>query len=97
MNTNASETKTKVIKVFTWSDNAEMWVARSIRNKVDGVITDDPRRFVELCDAWGCDEPREVRGGFGGWEFWEVLFWVGIGLYVWFLEILEGLGLGWGW
>ncbi|KAK6222914.1 hypothetical protein LQW54_000725 [Pestalotiopsis sp. IQ-011] len=36
--------------VFSWTDNADQWMALSIRNEIDGVITDDPKRFLELCD-----------------------------------------------
>ncbi|KAF2994114.1 hypothetical protein E8E14_000665 [Neopestalotiopsis sp. 37M] len=36
--------------VFSWTDNADEWMALSIRNEVDGVVTDDPKRFLELCD-----------------------------------------------
>lgn len=36
--------------VFSWTDNADEWMALSIRNEIDGVITDDPKRFLELCD-----------------------------------------------
>jgi phosphatidylglycerol phospholipase C len=46
-------------KVFSWSDNGAEWMARSIRNQVDGVITDDPDRFLKLCSQWGDDNARE--------------------------------------
>lgn len=37
----------------------EEWTAASIRNEVDGVITDEPKRFLELCDQWSSEEVRE--------------------------------------
>ncbi|KAI1845361.1 hypothetical protein JX266_008456 [Neoarthrinium moseri] len=47
--------------VFSWSDNEEEWMAASIRNEVDGVITDDPERFLELCDQWSLEDVEFVR------------------------------------
>lgn len=45
--------------VFSWSDNEEEWMAAGIRNEMDAVITDDPNRFLELCDQWSSQEVRE--------------------------------------
>jgi phosphatidylglycerol phospholipase C len=45
--------------VFSWTDNADEWMVTSIRNEIDGVITDDPKRFLELCDQWS---PKAAQG-----------------------------------
>ncbi|KAJ8127521.1 hypothetical protein O1611_g6115 [Lasiodiplodia mahajangana] len=45
--------------LFSWSDNSDEQMSRSIRNEVDGVITDDPFRFAELCAQWDVKEVRE--------------------------------------
>lgn len=39
--------------VFVWTVNAEDWMEWSIREGLDGVITDDPKLFLEVCDRWG--------------------------------------------
>jgi phosphatidylglycerol phospholipase C len=38
--------------IFSWPDNHEDWMALSLRNEVDGVITDDPKLFLEMCERW---------------------------------------------
>ncbi|KAI1466228.1 PLC-like phosphodiesterase [Daldinia caldariorum] len=45
--------------VFSWSDNSDELMSLSIRNHADGVITDDPLRFKELCTQWDVKEVRE--------------------------------------
>ena len=46
--------------VFSWTDNADEWMALSIRNEIDGVVTDDPKRFLELCDQRSLKAARKV-------------------------------------
>jgi phosphatidylglycerol phospholipase C len=38
--------------VFLWTVNEEAWMRWSIGKKVDGVITDDPKKFLEVCDSY---------------------------------------------
>lgn len=38
--------------LFVWTVNKERWMHWSIRKGVDGVITDDPKRFLEVCEQW---------------------------------------------
>ena len=38
--------------LFVWTVNRERWMEWSIRKGVDGVITDDPRLFLEVCERW---------------------------------------------
>lgn len=35
--------------IFTWTVNDRNWMQWSIKKKVDGVITDDPKLFLEVC------------------------------------------------
>lgn len=39
-------------KVYVWTVNEEHWMEWSIRKRVDGVITDDPRLFLEVCERY---------------------------------------------
>ena len=44
-------------QIFTWTVNDDNMMRWSIQKEVDGVITDDPRRFKEICDNWTDNEP----------------------------------------
>lgn len=74
--------------IFSWSDNADQWMAQSIRNGFDGVITDDPKRFIELYGQW--DDAR-VRKRASRWTLWELAFWLGINIIVWIEETISRL------
>lgn len=47
-------------KLYVWTVNEEHWMEWSIRKKVDGVITDDPKLFLEVCGRYA------AGGGEGG-------------------------------
>jgi len=38
--------------IFFWTVNEEAWMKWSIRKEVDGVITDDPKKYLEVCDLY---------------------------------------------
>ncbi|KAL8864578.1 MAG: hypothetical protein Q9198_009775 [Flavoplaca austrocitrina] len=38
--------------LFVWTVNDDDHMRWSIKQGVDGVITDDPKRFLEVCDEW---------------------------------------------
>ncbi|KZL76907.1 glycerophosphoryl diester phosphodiesterase [Colletotrichum tofieldiae] len=45
-------------RLFVWTVNDEEWMEWSIRAGADGVITDDPELFLEVCRRWkGGDGP----------------------------------------
>jgi hypothetical protein len=58
-------------QLFTWTVNDDNMMRWSIQKEVDGVITDDPRRFKEICDNWTDNEPI-VQPSFAQWlyTFW---------------------------
>ncbi|KAK2019197.1 glycerophosphoryl diester phosphodiesterase [Colletotrichum eremochloae] len=43
-------------RLFAWTVNDEEWMEWSIRAGVDGVITDDPELFLEVCRRWKGDD-----------------------------------------
>ncbi|KDN68633.1 putative glycerophosphoryl diester phosphodiesterase [Colletotrichum sublineola] len=43
-------------RLFAWTVNDEEWMEWSIRAGVDGVITDDPELFLEVCRRWKDDD-----------------------------------------
>jgi phosphatidylglycerol phospholipase C len=38
--------------IFLWTVNEESWMKWSIRKEVDGVITDDPKKYLEVCKSY---------------------------------------------
>jgi phosphatidylglycerol phospholipase C len=45
--------------VFLWTVNEEKWMKWSINKGVDGVITDDPKKYLEIAD--GHDEKKPLE------------------------------------
>ena len=54
--------------LFVWTVNDEEWMEWSIRKQVDGVITDDPKLFLDVCDRYVEEHGRDVapNGSVGG-------------------------------
>lgn len=44
--------------LLAWTVNDEMWMEWCIRKEVDGVITDDPMLFLEVCRRYGGAGPK---------------------------------------
>ncbi|KAM7185395.1 glycerophosphoryl diester phosphodiesterase [Naviculisporaceae sp. PSN 640] len=53
-------------KLYVWTVNEEHWMEWSIRKKVDGVITDDPKLFLEVCERFSLEGSQSRGGGEGG-------------------------------
>ncbi|KAK3685068.1 PLC-like phosphodiesterase [Podospora appendiculata] len=49
--------------LYVWTVNEEYWMEWSIRKQVDGVITDDPKLFLEVCDRWAARVESLVKRG----------------------------------
>ncbi|GKT49011.1 phosphatidylglycerol phospholipase C [Colletotrichum spaethianum] len=53
-------------KLFVWTVNDEEWMEWSIAAGADGVITDDPEMFLEVCRRWeggdGSDSAARPKG-----------------------------------
>lgn len=45
--------------VFLWTVNEEKWMKWSISKGVDGVITDDPKKYLEVADGYDEKEPLD--------------------------------------
>ncbi len=43
--------------LFLWTVNEEGWMKWSIKKEVDGVITDDPKKFLEVCRDYDDNAP----------------------------------------
>ncbi|KAI1102008.1 PLC-like phosphodiesterase [Jackrogersella minutella] len=46
--------------IFAWTIKEEEWMELSIRQGLDGVVTDDPKLFLEICDRWPKTQARSV-------------------------------------
>jgi len=58
--------------IFLWTVNDEEWMKWSIHKEVDGVITDDPKKFLEVCDDY---DGGEIHLPLKSWGF---IIWVNI-------------------
>ncbi|KAL8729697.1 MAG: hypothetical protein Q9181_004902 [Wetmoreana brouardii] len=52
--------------LFHWTVNEDDFMRSSIRHRADGVITDNPKRFLEVCDEWEHGK-REIHFHRGQW------------------------------
>lgn len=68
--------------VFVWTVDKESLMRWSIRKEVDGVITDDPKKFLDVCDKW----KRGDRGARVDWI--ELLDAVRLNIYVLFFIVM---------
>lgn len=49
--------------IFAWTVNKPILMRLCVRNNLDGVITDDPAKFKQVCDRWeDDDEVHETVG-----------------------------------
>ena len=75
--------KAKSRPLYVWTVNNEQAMRWSIDRKVDGVITDDPKKFLEVCDRWEHGDRKPVK------MTWEQLFQV---LWIqWMVMIFGGI------
>lgn len=55
-----------------WTVNDVNWMKWAIRKGVDGVITDDPKKYLEVCDDY---DGTKIRIS---WTQWGAIFWVNL-------------------
>ncbi|KAI0009872.1 PLC-like phosphodiesterase [Xylariaceae sp. FL0662B] len=53
--------------LHAWTVNDEAWMAWCVRERLDGVVTDDPKLFLEVCRRLRDDEPKDTPSG---WLWW---------------------------
>lgn len=62
------------VPLYAWTVNGDDWMRWAVRLRLDGVITDDPARFLEVCAEIAQEDeakaegkpPTAKRGGGGG-------------------------------
>jgi phosphatidylglycerol phospholipase C len=47
-------------RVYLWTVNSPSMMRWAIRHEVDGVITDEPAQFKQLCEGWGKEQRDET-------------------------------------
>jgi phosphatidylglycerol phospholipase C len=47
--------------IFAWTVNEEEWMEWSIKKGLDGVITDDPKLYRDVCDR--LEQPNKGKSG----------------------------------
>ena len=59
--------------LFVWTVNDEEMMKWSIRKEVDGVITDDPKKYLEVCKDYDGKKPRMKWGTLGLIVFYQTM------------------------
>lgn len=60
------DAKVKGRSIFAWTVNEEDMMRWAISEELDGVITDDPKKFLDVCDEWEQGK-REIHISWGQW------------------------------
>ncbi|CAF9907078.1 MAG: hypothetical protein ALECFALPRED_003059 [Alectoria fallacina] len=68
------DVKAKGRPLFIWTVNEEDMMRWGISKELDGVITDDPKRFLEVCDEW----EHGTRGIKISWGQWMMIAWINL-------------------
>lgn len=58
--------------IFVWTVNEPVWMKWSIKNEVDGVVTDDPKKYLEVCDEY---DGRKLKVPF---RLWWMAVWINV-------------------
>ena len=60
--------------LYVWTVNEQDIMKWCIKEELDGVITDDPKRFLEVCDEWEQGK-REINIS---WGQWMMIAWINL-------------------
>jgi hypothetical protein len=85
--------------LFVWTVNADNLMRWAVRKEVDGVITDDPKRFNEICRDWEDEKEKRWTQSWRQWlqslYFYLFIFYFSFSFRRRLPETVEGmLGLG---
>lgn len=81
--------------VYCWTVNEEAMMKWSIRKEVDGVITDDPKKFLDLCDHWN---KGDMKIAFSLYEIFDIVrinFYVAVFSIMFWWKFWEGIDRRW--
>ncbi|KAI0164333.1 PLC-like phosphodiesterase [Hypoxylon sp. FL1284] len=75
---------------LSWTDNEDPYLARSLRDGADGVITDDPARFIALRRRWADDDADPgFKKSVAKFSARQTAFWLFINVLVVITEVLH--------
>jgi phosphatidylglycerol phospholipase C len=77
--------------VFAWTVNEDKNMRWCIEKQLDGVISDDPKKFLDVCDRWE-EHPTPVRWTLKEW-FNLLKFQVLLGIYFFIFRWRVGAAL----
>ena len=68
------DVKAKGRPIYVWTVNEPDMMRWSIDKELDGVLTDDPKRFLEVCDEW-----EQGKRKFSiSWREWMMIAWINL-------------------
>lgn len=62
-----ADTRAAERSMLVWTVNEEQWMRWCINKEVDGVITDDPKKYLEVCEEYDSADRKEVAFGLKDW------------------------------
>lgn len=68
------DAKEKSRPVYAWTVNKDNMMRWCIEENLDAVITDDPKKFLEVCDAWE-DGKRDIELS---WRDYLLILWINL-------------------
>ena len=81
--------------VFAWTVNGERRMRWCIRKELDGVVTDDPAKYLEVCDEFKHPE-KKVGDDKLTWKEWAFVLRVHLLVTVFFWVFMWRFGVRWG-
>lgn len=72
------DAKAKRRPLYVWTVNEKAMMKWSIKRELDGVITDDPKRFLEVCDEW----EQGKRSLDVSWSQWMGIAWINFMVFI---------------
>ncbi|KAI0509425.1 PLC-like phosphodiesterase [Xylaria bambusicola] len=76
--------------ILSWTNNEAEWMARSLRDEIDAVITDDLKKFLEIRGQPRSKEMQLVAK----WSVKETSFWILINILAWGFETFSSVMKG---
>ena len=72
------DVKAKGRPLYMWTVNEQDMMRWCIKRDIDGVITDDPKRFLEVCDEW----ERGMTDIKISWRQWMMIAWINFMVFI---------------
>ncbi|CAD6442541.1 2ee8710c-0190-46e5-bca8-405a333a12f4 [Sclerotinia trifoliorum] len=70
-----ADTRAAKRSMLVWTVNEEQWMRWCIKKEVDGVITDDPKKYLKVCEEYDSADSNKVGFGF---KDWMLIIWLNV-------------------